>query len=98
MKLKVYVPVYAEKFASFNRYDLHNYINFIRKNCKYDSLENCILWDLFFRVNHADNYMLFDEIRINYPDANDTHILTMLKAAFKMCFGSDVETFANTAL
>lgn len=50
------------------------------------------------RVNHDDNYMLYDEMRINYPDANDSHILTMLKATFKMCFGSDVETFVNTTL
>ena len=98
MKLKVYVPVYAEQFAHFNRHDLHNYISFVRKNFEYNSLENCILWQLFMRVNHADNYMLYDEMRINYPDVNDSHILTMLKAAFKMCFGSDVETFVNTAL
>lgn len=77
---------------------MHNYINFIRKNCEYNSLENYILWDLFRRANHADNYALYDEIRINYPDVNDKHILTMLKAAFKMCFGYDVETFSYTAL
>lgn len=93
MKLKVYVPVYADKFAFFNRHDLHNYISF-----EYNSLENRILWELFMRVNYDDNYMLYDEMRINYPDVNDSHILTMLKAAFKMCFGSDVETFVNTAL
>lgn len=98
MKLKVYVNVYAEQFARFNRYDLHNYINFVRKNFEYNSLENYILWGLFRLLNYADNYALYDEIRINYPDANDSHILTMLKAAFKKCFGSDVETFANTAL
>lgn len=98
MKLKVYVPVYADLFARFNRYDMQNYINFIRKNCEYNSLENYILWDLFRRENHADNYALYDEIRINYPDVNDKHILTMLKAAFKKCFGCDVETFSNTAL
>lgn len=98
MKLKEYVPVYAQQFASFNRHDLHNYINFVRKNFEYNSLENYILWELFIRVNRAGNYMLYDEMRINYPGVNDSHILTMLKAAFKMCFGSDVETFVNTAL
>lgn len=98
MKLKVYVPVYADLFARFNRQDLHNYINFIRKNCEYNSLENYILWDLFRRVNHVDNYALYDEIRINYPDVTDKHILTMLKAAFKTCFGYDVETFSYTTL
>ena len=98
MKLKEYVPVYAQQFASLNRHDLHNYINFVRKNFEYNSLENYILWELFIRVNRAGNYMLYDEMRINYPGVNDRHILTMLKAAFKMCFGSDVETFVNTAL
>lgn len=98
MKLKVYVPVYAEQFARFSRHDLHNYINFIRKNFEYNSLENYTLWQLFHLLNHADNYALYDEIRINYTDVNDSCILAMLKAAFKMCFGSDVETFANTAL
>lgn len=68
------------------------------KNCEYNSLENYILWDLFRRVNHVDNYALYDEIRINYPDVNDKHILTMLKAAFKLCFGYDVETFSYTTL
>lgn len=34
MKLKVYVPVYADKFASFNRHDLHNYISFVRKKLR----------------------------------------------------------------
>ena len=98
MKLKEYVPIYADQFARFNRHDLHNYINFVRENFEYNSLENCILWQLFMRVNHADNYALYDEIRRNYPDANDKHILTMLKAAFKMCFGYDVETFSYTTL
>ena len=98
MKLKEYVPIYADQFARFNRYDLHNYINFIRKNCEYNSLENYILWDLYRRINHADHFVLYDEIRQNYPDANDKHILTMLKAAFKTCFGYDVETFSYTTL
>lgn len=98
MKLKEYVPIYADLFARFNRHDLHNYINFARKNYQYNSLENLILWDLFYRINHADNFALFDEIRAKYPDANDKHLLTMLKAAFKMCFGYDVETFSYTTL
>ena len=98
MKLKEYVPVYAQQFASFNPHDLCNYISYVRKNFEYNSLENCILWELFRRVNRVNNYMLYDEMRINYPGVNDSHILTMLKAAFKMCFGSDVETFVNTAL
>ena len=98
MKLKEYVTIYADRFARFNRHDLHNYINFVRKNCKYKSLEGYILWDLYFRINHADHFVLFDEMREKYPDANDNHILTMLKAAFKMCFGYDVETFSYTAL
>ena len=98
MKLKEYVPIYSDQFARFNRHDLHNYINFVRKNFEYNSLENCILWQLFMRVNHADNYALYDEIRRNYPGANDKHILTMLKAAFRMCFGYDVETFSYTTL
>lgn len=98
MKLKVYVPVYADRFERLNRHELHNYIEFVQKHCDCNSLENYILWDLFHRVNHADHYALYDEIRINYPDVNDKHILTMLKAAFKKCFGGDVETFSNTAL
>lgn len=98
MKLKEYVPIYADRFARFNRHDLQNYINFVRKNHDYNSFENFVLWDLFSRLNHADHYALYDEIRINYPDVNDKHILTMLKAAFKMCFGYDVETFSYTAL
>lgn len=98
MKLKEYVPIYADLFARFNRHDLHNYINFVRKNHEYNSLENFILWDLYRRLNRADNYALYDEIREKYPDVNDKHILTMLKAAFKMCFGYDVETFSYTAL
>lgn len=98
MKLKEYVPIYADLFARLNCHDLSNYINYIRTFCEYNSLENYILWDLFRRVNHADHYALYDEIRINYPDVNDKHILTMLKAAFKMCFGCDVETFSYTTL
>ena len=98
MKLKEYAPIYADQFARFNRHDLHNYINFVRKNHEYNSLENFILWDLYRRINRADNFALFDEIRAKYPDANDKHILTMLKAAFKMCFGYDVETFSYTTL
>lgn len=98
MKLKEYVPIYADLFARFKRHDLHNYINFVRKNHEYNSLENFILWDLYRRLNRADNFALYDEIRTKYPDVNDKHILTMLKAAFKMCFGYDVETFSYTAL
>nr|DAE51359.1 MAG TPA: hypothetical protein [Caudoviricetes sp.] len=98
MKLKEYVPIYADLFARFNRHDLHNYINFVRKNRKYNSLENFILWDLYRRLKRADNFALSDEIYTKYPDVNDKHILTMLKAAFKMCFGYDVETFSYTTL
>ena len=98
MKLKEYVPIYADQFARLNRHDLHNYINFVRENYEYNSLENRILWDLYRIINRADNYVLFYEIRENYPGVNDKHILTMLKAAFKMCFGYDVETFSYTAL
>lgn len=98
MKLKEYVPIYADLFARFNHHDLHNYINFVRKNHEYNSLENFILWDLYRRINRADNYALYDEIRAKYPGVNDKHIFTMLKAAFKRAFGTDVETFANTAL
>lgn len=98
MKLKEYVPIYADQFARFNRHDLYNYINFVRKNCEYNSLEAYILWDLYRRINHADHFVLYDEIRTKYPDANDKHIFTMLKAAFKMCFGYDVETFSYTTL
>lgn len=98
MKLKEYVPIYADLFARFNRHDLQNYINFARKNHMYNSLENFILWDLYRRLNRVDNFALYDEICAKYPDVNDKHILTMLKAAFKMCFGYDVETLSNTAL
>lgn len=98
MKLKEYVPIYADQFARFNRHDLQNYINSVRKSQEYNSLENRILWDMYLRLNHVDNYALYDEIRAKYPDVNDKHILTMLKAAFKMCLGYDVETFSYTTL
>lgn len=98
MKLKEYVPVYADKFARFDRAAFHNFIEFIRDNHEYNSLDAAVLWNVYQRLNRQDNFALYDEIRAKYHDVNDKHILTMLKAAFKMCFGSDVETFANTAL
>ena len=98
MKLKEYVPIYADLFEHFNRNDLHNYINFVRESHEYNSLEKFILWDLYRRLNRADNFALADEIQAKYPDVNDKHILTMLKAAFKTCFGYDVETFSYTTL
>lgn len=98
MKLKEYVPVYADKFARFDKPALHNFIEFTRDYREYDSLESAVLWNIYHRLNHLDNFALYYEIRAKYPDANDRHILTMLKAAFKTCFGTDVVTFVNTAL
>lgn len=98
MKLKEYVPVYADKFARFDRAAFHNFVEFIRDNHEYNSLEAAVLWNVYQRLNRQDNFALYDEIRAKYPDVNDSHILTMLKAAFKRAIGSDVETFVNTAL
>ncbi len=98
MKLKEYVSIYADKFAVFNPYELRNHINFVRENCEYNSLENYILWELYRRMNYADHFALFDEICAKYPDVSDKHILTVLKAAFKACFGYDVETFSFSTL
>ena len=53
---------------------------------------------LYRILNRVDNFSTFDKMREKYPHVKDRHILTMLKAAFKMHFGVDVETLANTAL
>ena len=98
MKLKEYVPIYANKFSRFERKTVHDFITFARLHNSYDSLENFVLWHLYRVLNRADNFVTFDEIRAKYPDVNDRHILTMLKAAFRMHFGADVETLANTTL
>lgn len=98
MKLKEYVPVYADKLAHLDRAAFHGFIEFIRSNGKYNSLEAVVLWTVYRKLNRQDNFALFDEIRAKYPDVNDKHIFTMLKAAFKLAFGTDVETFSNTAL
>ena len=92
MKLKEYVPIYANKFSRFDRKDVYNFIVYVILH------ENFVLWHLYRVLNRADNFAMFDELRGKYPDAKDTHILTMLKAAFKMNFGLDVETLANTTL
>lgn len=98
MKLTKYVPVYADKFASFTRQEVHSYIKHVRVYCEYNSLENYVLWRLFHKLNCDDNFATCDEIHAKYPGVKDAHILTMLKAAFKECFGSDVETFGSSAL
>lgn len=98
MKLKEYVPVYTDKFARFDRVVFHNFIEFIRDNYEYNSLEIEVLWGVFQWWNRQDIFALYDEIHAKHPDVNHKHILTMLKAAFKRAIGSDVETFVNTAL
>lgn len=98
MKLKEYVHVYAAKLARFTCQYMHDYIKFVVLYRKYNSLENYILWSLYRYLNRCDNFVVYDEIYEKYPDTKDSHVLTMLKAAFKMQFGVDVETLANTAL
>lgn len=98
MNMKEYVPVYADIFARFGHQRMRNYINYVRHNCKYNSLENYVLWSLYRYINREDGFVLFDAIHTKYPNTKDAHVLTMLKAAFKMQFGVDVETLANTAL
>lgn len=55
MKLKEYVPVCAAKFARFTRPEVHDYINFVRLHCQYNSLENYVLWRMFHVINCVDN-------------------------------------------
>ena len=98
MKLKEYVPIYANKFSRFDSKGVYNFIVYVRLHEHCDSLENFVLWHLFRVLNRADNFATFDELRGKYTDVKDSHILTMLKAAFKTHFGLDVETLANTAL
>ena len=98
MKLKEYVPVYAAKLARFTHQRMHDYIKFVVLYREYNSLENYILWSLYRYLNRCDNFVVRDEIYAKYPDVKDAHFLTMMKAAFKECFGTDVETFYSSAL
>lgn len=93
MKLKDYVTPVSELFAKFEVYELHYYIGRVVSKGNYSDLECRILWDMWCSVERATNYALFDEIMEKHPDTLDSHMLTMLKAAFKQAFGCNVYDF-----
>ena len=93
MKLKEYISVFAVQFSRFNKQELYNYCINVRENGDYHTFEHRILFDMFRIVNRNDNYRIYDEMNARYPTMTSTHILTMLKAAFKHAFGCDVNTF-----
>lgn len=88
MKLKEYVPVYADKFARFDRAALHNFIEFIRDNHEYNSLDAAVLWNIYQRLNRQDNFALYDEIRAKYPDVNDKHIFDYAQGSLQTRVGN----------
>lgn len=93
MKLEDYVTDYANMLAGFDKNDLREYMWYMKTRAIYYNFERRILLDLYYRVNEFDRLKVCDKIRENGIKPTGNQIFRMMKAAFHLHFGCDVNTF-----
>ena len=91
-KLKAYECYMCEKLKKCyaDSTVLAEALDCYERNTVYLNFDESAIWALFRLVMRQDNYNLYDKMRAEIPDMNDTHIKTLMHNAIKTNYGHDV--------
>ena len=77
-------------YASAN--ELAEALDYYERNAEYRNFERSAIWSIWRMISRFDCYALYDKMREEVSDFNDSHIETSMRNAIKKNYGT---LFAN---
>lgn len=100
MLLKDYAGMYSGLFlAIMPKSEVTKFLVDYEKTTDYILYDRSVLFFLFRYANRFDQFVTYDKMKKSFPNCNDSHICTMLKAAFALAYGkSPIELLIDSKL